>query len=117
MLTLVPVAARLYSRVDVAMSDSLVAQLHHEVPASRTVSPQAAQRRLGESALAIMTPGLGNIYEAAELAGRVFWLPPANATQGLQLAILRREGLAPFAADWHDILPGQRPIDYQKPEL
>jgi hypothetical protein len=116
MLTLVPAAAHLYPRVGVAMCDSLVAQLHQEVPAARTVSPQEAQRQLGGSALAIMTPGLGNIYEAAALAARVFWLPPANATQGLQLTILRREGLAPFAADWHDILPGQRPIDYHGPE-
>jgi hypothetical protein len=53
-----------------------------------------------------MTPGLGNIYEAAALAKRVFWLPPANASQGQQLVTLKRRGLAPFAADWHDILPG-----------
>jgi hypothetical protein len=60
-----------------------------------------------------MTPGLGNIYEAAALAARVFWLPPANDTQGQQLAALRQRGLAPFAADWHDLLPERAPIEYR----
>lgn len=29
-----------------------------------------------------MTPGLGNIYDAATFAKHVVWLPPANDSQG-----------------------------------
>ena len=116
LLALFPVAARLYAEVHVATSHSIALDLRREVPAARTLSPQEAQRRLGSSEIAAMTPGLGNIYEAAALAARVFWLPPTNATQGLQLDALRQRGLAPFAADWHDLLPGRAPIDYRGSE-
>ena len=109
---IVPGVARLYPAVHVATSQSISELLQHEVPAARTVSPCEAQHLLGTSELAVMTPGLGNIYEAAALAQRVFWLPPANNSQGQQLDILRRRGLAPFAADWHEILPARAPIDY-----
>lgn len=116
MLALFPVASHLYAEVDVATSHSIVEDLRHEVPAARTISPQEAQHRLGSSEIAAMTPGLGNIYEAAAFAARVVWLPPANNTQGLQLDALRQSGLAPFAVDWHDLLPGRAPIDYRGPE-
>jgi hypothetical protein len=115
-MTVVPAAARLYPEVHVATSQPIVNHLRHEVPAARTISPREAQRLLGTGELAAMTPGLGNIYEAAALAKRVLWLPPANNSQGQQLDILRERGLAPFAADWHDILPARAPIDYFGPE-
>ena len=111
-MAIVPGAARLYPEVHVATSQSIAEVLRHEVPAARTISPQEAQHLLGCSELAAMTPGLGNIYDAAAFAQRVFWLPPANSSQGQQLDMVRRRGLAPFAADWHDILPGRAPIDY-----
>lgn len=116
MLAVFPIASRLYDEVHVATSHRIVEDLRHEVPVAQTMSPQEAQHRLGRSEIAAMTPGLGNIYEAAAFATRVFWLPPANNTQGLQIDALRQSGLAPFAADWHDLLPGRAPIDYRGPE-
>lgn len=115
-MTIIPTATRQYPEVHVATSRSIVNHLQREVPAARTLSPRDVQHLLGTSELAVMTPGLGNIYEAAALAKRVFWLPPANSSQGQQLAALRQRGLAPFAADWHDILPARAPIDYFEPE-
>jgi len=111
-MTIVPAAARLHSEVHVATSQLIASHTQHEVPAARTIPPRQVQHLLGTSELAAMTPGLGNIYEAAALAKRVFWLPPANASQGQQLVILQQRRLAPFAADWHDILLGRAPIDY-----
>jgi hypothetical protein len=116
MLALFPVAADLYAEVHAVTSHEIALKLREEVPTARTISPQEAQRRLGMSEIAVMTPGLGNIYEAAALAARVFWLPPANDSQGQQLDALRQRGLTPFAADWHDLLPGRAPIDYRGDE-
>jgi hypothetical protein len=119
MLALFPVAADLYDEVHVVTSHDIALELRDHAPAARTVSPQEAQRLLGRSEIAAMTPGLGNIYEAAALAARVLWLPPANDSQGQQLDALRQRGLAPFAADWHDLLPGRAPIEYggREPEV
>jgi hypothetical protein len=114
--SIVPGAARLYPEVHVATSQSIANHLKAEIPAIRTISPHETQGLLGTSELAAMTPGLGNIYEAAALAKRVFWLPPANSSQGQQLDMLRKRGLAPFAADWPDILPARAPIDYYGPD-
>jgi hypothetical protein len=111
-MTIVPAAARLYSEVHVVTSQRIAGHVQQEVPAVRTIPPRQVQHLLGTSELAAMTPGLGNIYEAAALAKRVFWLPPANASQGQQLVLLQQRGLAPFAADWHDLLPARAPIDY-----
>jgi len=115
-MTIAPAAARLYSDVHVTTSQMIAGHMQHDTPAVRTIPPRQVQHLLRTSELAAMTPGLGNIYEAAALAKRVFWLPPANASQGQQLVILRQRGLAPFAADWHEILPGRAPIDYWMPD-
>lgn len=115
-MSIASIAARLYAEVHVATSQQIASHLQQEVPAARTLPTRDVQHLLGTSELAAMTPGLGNIYEAAALAKRVFWLPPANVSQGQQLVILRQRGLAPFAADWHDILPGRAPIDYWRSE-
>lgn len=115
-MTMIPAAARLYSEVHVATSQLIAGHVQHEVPVARTMPPREVQHLLGTSEIAAMTPGLGNIYEAAALAKRVFWLPPANASQGQQLVILQQQGLAPFAADWHDLLPARTPIDYGRPD-
>jgi len=119
MLALLPTAADLYAEVHVTTSQDIAAELRDHAPAARTVSPREAQRLLGGSEIAAMTPGLGNIYEAAALAARVLWLPPTNDSQGQQLVALRQRGLAPFVADWHDLLPGRAPIDYRghEPEV
>ena len=50
-----------------------------------------------------MTPGLGNIYDAAGLARQAFWLPPTNDSQGQQLRLLLKHGVAPYQGDWHEL--------------
>lgn len=111
-LSIVAAAAELYRAVHVSTSQSIVDEIQHDFPSAQTRSPRQVQELLGSSELAAMTPGLGNIYEAAALARRVFWLPPANSSQGQQLVMIRQRGLAPFAADWHELLPARAPIDY-----
>jgi hypothetical protein len=115
-MAIVPAAARLYSEVHVTTSQPIAKSIRHEVPAVQTIPPREVQQLLGTSDLAAMTPGLGNIYEAAAFAKRVFWLPPANSSQGQQLVMLQQRGLAPFAADWHVLLPTRAPIDYWRPD-
>lgn len=113
---LAPLAERQGHAVTILTGATTAGRLAAAHPSATTVPPDEAQRRLGAAALAVMTPGLGNIYEAAALARRVFWLPPANDSQGRQLALLREKGLAPFSADWHELLEGMSPLDYRAPQ-
>lgn len=53
--------------------------------------------------VAFMTPGLGNMYDAAAHALPTIWLPPANDSQGQQLDLLRQHGHADGAVDWADV--------------
>ena len=78
----------------------------------RTVSPDQAQAVLQQSTVALMTPGLGNIFEAAALGKKVIWLPPANDSQGQQLALLKQNHMVDASIDWHDLFPNTPPIDY-----
>jgi hypothetical protein len=55
---------------------------------------------------AFMTPGLGNIYDAAHHAVPTIWLPPANDSQGQQLRLLAANNMADGALDWPDFVPG-----------
>lgn len=71
-----------------------------------TLAPGQVHERMASVQVALMTPGLGQIYEAAALGTPVLWLPPANDSQGQQLAHLRRHGMAPGAVDWGDLLGG-----------
>ncbi|RYF12536.1 MAG: hypothetical protein EOO40_01035 [Deltaproteobacteria bacterium] len=80
-----------------------------------TVPPPQARAELARAEQAFLTPGLGNLYDAAALAGRTFFTPPFADSQGQQLQLLRREGLMPPALDWHEILDIE-PIDYWGPQ-
>lgn len=70
------------------------------------------QNLLSESVYALMTPGLGNIYDAARFATPTIWLPPANDSQGLQLRELIDRGIADGALDWHSFAPELK-VDYR----
>jgi hypothetical protein len=70
---------------------------------------------LAASKLAFMTPGLGNIYDAASFNLPTLWLPSANDSQGRQLALIRENGLCDGALDWPAILPGEN-ADYHAPQ-
>ena len=58
---------------------------------------------------AFMTPGLGNIYDAAKFNIPTIWLPPANDSQGQQLELLKEHGMSDGQIDWSDL---GKPIDY-----
>lgn len=77
-----------------------------------TPQPYQVQQILSEAKLAVMTSGLGNLYEASAMQKNVIWLPPANDSQGQQIKLLQQHGMIDFALDWHDILENQEPIDY-----
>lgn len=64
---------------------------------------------------AIMTPGLGNIYDAASYGIPTLFLPPANDSQALQLHALRREDAVDAALDWPEIDPNAC-VNYANPQ-
>lgn len=69
-------------------------------------------RILEDTKYAIMTPGLGNIYEAAAYQIPTLWLPPANDSQGQQLDLLFEHNVADARIDWGDVT-GK--INYRQP--
>lgn len=83
--------------------------------ALETGTPFTCVEHLASSQYAFLTPGLGNIYEAAHYSRNEFWLPPCNTSQGRQLRIIQRRQLVSRLADWHQIVGGD-PIDYFMPQ-
>ena len=82
----------------------------------QTHQPHEVQQLLADSSIAIMTGGLGNIYEAAAMGRRVIWLPPANDSQGQQLKLLKQKGMIDAFIDWHHLFSDIEPIDYFAPQ-
>ncbi|MCD8496726.1 MAG: hypothetical protein LRZ85_00715 [Alphaproteobacteria bacterium] len=72
----------------------------------KTYSRAEMETLLAESKLAFMTPGLGNIYDAAAYNIPTIWLPPANDSQGQQLKLLQQNVMCDQALDWHDFMNG-----------
>ena len=66
---------------------------------------------LASSRFAWMTPGLGNIYDSAVYDIPTIWLPPANDSQGQQLALLTEHDMIDAAVDWSHFGEEAR-IDY-----
>jgi hypothetical protein len=81
-----------------------------------TMLPSQVQEILSRSSVAIMTSGLGNIYEASTMEKMVLWLPPANDSQGQQIKLLQQHHMTDFAIDWHNLIEGETPIDYFAPQ-
>lgn len=77
-----------------------------------TMLPSEIQEILSRSRLAIMTSGLGNIYEASAMQKEILWLPPANDSQGQQIKLLQQHHMIDFSIDWHHLLDDEDPIDY-----
>lgn len=67
---------------------------------ARTYSKSQLQEVMQQADLALMTPGLGNIYDAARFNLPTIWLPPANDSQGQQLDLLRQAGMDDAHLDW-----------------
>ncbi|MEU2726808.1 hypothetical protein ABZ682_39510 [Streptomyces griseoviridis] len=70
-------------------------------------------RLMSEAAYAFMTPGLGNVYDAAATGVPTVWLPPANNTQGLQSGLLHAHGCCDARMDWAGL---GHAVDYRAPE-
>lgn len=81
-----------------------------------TMLPSEIQEILSRSRLAIMTSGLGNIYEASAMQKEILWLPPANDSQGQQIRLLQQHHMIDFSIDWHHLLDDVDPIDYFAPQ-
>lgn len=79
---------------------------------ARNYTRDEMQRVLRTARYALMTPGLGNIYDAARFNTPSIWLPPANDSQGQQRDLLRQNDILDAAIDWSDLLPGTN-IDYR----
>lgn len=99
-----------YGEVVCVTSASIRQAVQHICPAI-TLQPQEVQRKLSASKLAIMTSGLGNIYEASAMQKQVIWLPPSNDSQGQQIKLLQQHGMVDYMIDWSDIFE-DAPIDY-----
>ncbi len=93
-----------------------IAKAAKEVCSAVVLQPHEVQQHLFTSHLAIMTSGLGNIYEASSMKKKVLWLPPANDSQGQQVQLLRKNGMIDFWIDWSDLFEEDKPIDYFAPQ-
>lgn len=71
---------------------------------------------LSRAKWAFMTPGLGNIYDAAAYNIPTIWLPPANDSQGQQLRLLGAHNMQDAELDWHHFMDGEA-IDYTAEQL
>ena len=78
-------------------------------PRVRSYSREKMGEIMKASKYAFMTPGLGNIYDAAAFDLPTVWLPPANDSQGQQLHILGKHDMADAWVDWEDM---GHPINY-----
>lgn len=79
----------------------------------QTLAKEEMLKVLETAGLAFMTPGLGNIFDAARFGLPTIWLPPANDSQGQQLDLLEEAGLLDGSLDWHYFLPDSK-IDYRQ---
>lgn len=69
------------------------------------VDPHESAKRLSKANLAILSPGLGNIYESSYYSKSVIWLPPLNNSQGQQLSFLRKHFPKTLHLDWSLFIP------------
>jgi hypothetical protein len=80
----------------------------------KTYSVAEIQQQFSHSTLAIMTPGLGNIYDAAAFDLPTIWLPPANDSQAQQITMLASRGCADATLGWEDL---GLPLDIAAPQI
>ncbi len=97
-------------KIVIAGSQIIAARLRSEGVV--TYPRQEIEKILAHSKCAFMTPGLGNIYDAAIYNLPTVWLPPANDSQGQQLVEIERHGMSDATLDWHNLGFGT-PIDYK----
>ena len=100
----------------IATSQAIAAQLSD--PQVKTCSVEEMRHLRHTCRIALMTPGLGNIFDAAAEQVATIWLPPANDSQGQQADILLKHQPDTSRIDWKDINPGWE-INYRdsQPEV
>ncbi|HEY9774670.1 MAG TPA: hypothetical protein V6C81_12995 [Planktothrix sp.] len=74
-------------------------------------SREEMQEILHKAKYALMTPGLGNIYDAARFSTPTIWLPPANDSQAQQRILLGVHDRSDGSLDWSQFVTGAE-IDY-----
>lgn len=79
---------------EVLVSSALAAQV-----GGRSVAPHQAARMFSAAPAAWATPGLGNLFLAAQTGTPTVWLPPANDSQARQAKLARQAGCA-SVIDW-----------------
>lgn len=99
-------------RVVIAGSEAVAQRLKDEGVV--TFPRKQMEDVLRRSRVAFMTPGLGNIYDAAAYDLPTIWLPPANDSQGQQLGSIGFAGMCDAALDW-DAITGVH-IRYSDPQ-
>ncbi|HSX32851.1 MAG TPA: hypothetical protein VLF91_00740 [Candidatus Saccharimonadales bacterium] len=95
----------------VATSAAIAAAL--DDPRVVTFSHRSIIEAFRKAQVAIMTSGLGNIYDAASFDVPTLWLPPANDSQGQQAELLEKHGCSDERLDWCEL---SGPIDYTAPQ-
>jgi hypothetical protein len=102
MLQTVSAALPAHQKLVVTTSSAVAAAL--DDPRVKTRTNRAAMLDvLAHTRYGVMTPGLGNIYDAANFDIPTMWLPPAHGSQGQQLEQLIRHGYSDAAVEWRDI--------------
>lgn len=81
-------------------------------PDVKTYPRSEMQDILAHTRTAFMTPGLGNIYDAAAYNIPTMWLPPANDSQGQQLRLLAQNNMLDASLDWH-LFTNSDALDYK----
>lgn len=87
----------------VATSKAIATSLDDPDVKTYSVEDMHALRR--ECLIAFMTPGLGNIFDAAADNVATIWLPPANDSQGQQADLMANHCADAARIDWKDINP------------
>ncbi len=86
-------------KVIIATSQGIVHSLNSSI--AKTYPKSEMEELIASSKYAFMTPGLGNIYDAAQGNIPVIWLPPANDSQGQQLHMLSKQSMVDGSLDWN----------------
>ncbi len=112
-LVLATIRAHLPRREELIITTSSAIVRALDDPAIRPYGRQEMMNILEKTKYAFMTPGLGNIYDAAAYNIPTLWLPPANDSQGRQADLLSENHCCDERIDWSDFA---RKIDYSAPQ-
>lgn len=94
--------------VVIATSSAIAARLtEYRV---QSYSRKEMEQLLSRTKLAFMTPGLGNIYDAASYAIPTVWLPATNESQQEQFDLMMQKGMVDAALNSEGVLEHELPV-------